>query len=103
MLSLPLFLGFAAVAVVGLALLKKTRWFWIPGIAFVAYGAMIYLGWPSDERHGEGSGFVDLSRLIQVAASVGVIVSGLVCLIVGARSRRRARRAHVPRAIVVKG
>jgi hypothetical protein len=105
-LSVPLFVGFALVAVVALVLLKRTRLFWLPGVAVIGYGVAIYIAWPwydnTDGDVGGLSGFAALSNLLHVAVSFVVIAVGIVCLIVGARSRRRARRARrteIPRAI----
>lgn len=99
LLSVPLFVGFALVTVVALVLLRKTRLFWLPGIALMGYGVAIYVAWPwYDTRHG--TGLEGLSNLLHVAVTCVVIAGGFVCMIVGARSRRRPRRPDIPRAIV---
>lgn len=100
-LSVPLFVGFALVALVGLVLLRKTWLFWLPGAAWMGYGVAIYLVWPwYDTRYGLG--FEGLSNFLHVAVTFVVIASGFVCLIVGARSRARVRRTDIPTAIVAK-
>lgn len=107
-LSVPLFVGFAVVAVLALVLLKRTRLFWLPGMALMGYGVAIYVAWPWYDTHedvGGLSGLEGLSNLLHVAVSLVVVAGGAVCLIVGARSRQRARRARrtdIPTAIVLK-
>jgi hypothetical protein len=109
-LSVPLFAGFALVAVVALVLLKKSPLYWLPGVAVIGYGVAIYVAWPWYDTHGagrdhDGTGFEGLSNLLHVAVSLVVASGGAVCLIVGARSRQRARRARrtdIPTAIVMK-
>lgn len=98
-LSVPLFVGVALAAVVALVLLGKTRLFWLPGIALMGYGVAIYVAWPwYDTRYG--TGLEGLSNLLHVAVTCVVIAGGSVCLLVGARSRKRTRRTDLPTAIV---
>jgi hypothetical protein len=106
-LSVPLFVGFALVAVVALVLLKKTRLFWLPGMAVMGYGVAIYVAWPWYDTHGagrdhDGTGLEGLSNFLHVAVSLAVLVGGFACLIVGARFHRRPRRTDIPTAIVTK-
>ena len=101
-LSVPLFMGFALGAVVGLVLLRQTRLFWVPGMAVMAYGVAIYVAWPWYDTHEDAGGLEGLSNALHVAVSFVVIAGGTVFLIVGARSRRRARLADIPTAIVMK-
>lgn len=100
-LSVPLFVGFALVAIVALVLLKQTRFFWLPGVAWMGYGVAIYVAWPWYDTR-ESGGLEGLSNLLHVAASFVVVAGGIVCLIVGARSRKRARLADLPIAVVTK-
>jgi hypothetical protein len=92
-LSLPLFAGFAVAAVVALILLRTTRLFWIPGVAFIGYGVAIYIAWPWFNTHEDIGGLEGLSNVLHVVVSFVVIVAGAVCLFIGARSYQRARRA----------
>jgi len=104
-LSVPLFVGFALIAVLALLLLKKTRLFWLPGMALMGYGVAIYVAWPWFDTHEDLGGLEGLSNVLHVAVSLVVVAGGTVCLIVGARSRQRARRARrtdIPTAIVMK-
>lgn len=108
-LSVPLFVGFALVAVLALVLLKQTRLFWVPGMALMAYGVAIYVAWPwydlTHDHVGGLEGLAGLSNVLHVALSLAVVAGGTVFLIVGARSRLRTRRAHrtdIPTAIVMK-
>ncbi|MGE0403747.1 MAG: hypothetical protein AB7T06_43975 [Kofleriaceae bacterium] len=104
-LSVPLFVGFAFVAVLGLVLLKQTRLFWVPGMALMAYGVAIYVAWPWYDTHEDVGGLEGLSNALHVAVSLVVVAGGTVFLIVGARSRQRARRARrtdIPTAIAMK-
>ena len=104
-LSVPLFVGFAFVAVLALVLLKQTRLFWGPGMALMAYGVAIYFAWPWYDTHEDVGGLEGLSNVLHVGVSLVVIAGGTVFLIVGARSRQRARsarRTDLPTAIVMK-
>lgn len=104
-LSVPLFVGFAFVAVVALVLLGKTRLFWLPGVALIGYGIAIYIAWPWIDTHEDVALLEGVSNTLHVAATVGVIAAGIVCLLLGLRSHRRARRTsrtEIPTAIVMK-
>lgn len=93
------------VAILALVLLKQTRLFWIPGMVLMMYGVAIYVAWPWYDTHVDVGGLEGLSNVLHVAVSLVVVVGGTVFLIVGARSRQRARRARrtdVPTAIIVK-
>ncbi len=90
-LSVPLFMGVAVVAVVALVLLRRTRLFWLPGLAVMAYGVAIYVAWPWYDTHEDVGGLEGLSNLLHVAVPFVVGIAGTVCVIVGARSRGRAR------------
>ena len=100
-LSVPLFAGFTLVAVVALVLLKRTRLFWLPGMALMGYGIAIYVAWPWYDTH-DGMGLEGLSNFLHVAVSLAVVAGGSVCLLVGARSHKRPRRTDIPTAIVTK-
>lgn len=100
MLSVPLFVGFALVAIVALVLLKQTWLFWLPGVALVGYGGAIYCAWPWYDTHEDVGGLEGLSNLLHVVISVVVVAGGIVFLIVGARTRGRVRRTELPAAIV---
>jgi hypothetical protein len=97
LLSIPVFLGFAFVAIVAFALLGKTPVFWLPGLAVIAYGVAIYVAWPWYDTH-HSNGFEGLSNLLHVAVTGLVVAAGCVCVILGARSRRRARVSSADRA-----
>lgn len=102
-LSFPLFVGVAFVAIAGLVLLRRTRWFWLPGVALAGYGVLIYLAWPWHATHADTGGLEGISNVLHVAATFVVVVAGLACVIIGARSRRRARgpaATEIPTAIV---
>ena len=102
-LSVPLFVGFAFVAILALVLLKRTWFFWLPGVALVGYGIAIYIAWPWYDTHEDVGGLEGLSNFLHVAISFVVVAGGIACLIIGARSRqraRRARRSEIPTAIV---
>jgi hypothetical protein len=108
-LSVPLLVGFALAASLALVLLKRTRLFWLPGVAVIGYGVAIYVVWPwYDSTHDDVGGLVGLAGLsnaLHVAISLVVVAGGAVCLFVGARSRQRARRARrtdVPTAVVMR-
>jgi hypothetical protein len=105
-LSFPLGVGVTLVAIVALVLLSRTRLFWLPGAALIGYGVAIYLVWPwQDTRHDTTMLLGGVSNLMHVAATFFVVTVGIVCLIVGARSRKRARLASttdLPTAIVAK-
>lgn len=92
-LSVPLFVGVASVAVVALLLLRHTRLFWLPGMALIGYAAAIYVAWPWYDTHEDVGGLEGLSNFLHVVVSLLVAASGGVCLLVGARSRRRARQS----------
>jgi len=103
-LSVPLFVEFALVAVVALVLLKRTRLFWVPGMAVIGYAVAIYVAWPWYDTHGagrdhDGTGFEGLSNFLHVAVSLVVVAGGSVCWIVGARSHKRTRSTDIPTAI----
>lgn len=105
MLSVPLFVGVALVAILALVLLKRTWLFWLPGVALMGYGGAIYVAWPWYDAHDDVTMLGGVSNLLHVAVSFAVVTGGIVCLIVGARSRQRARRARrtdIPTAIVIK-
>lgn len=101
-LSVPLFVGFALVAVLALVLLKSTRLFWLPGMAVMGYGIAIYIAWPWYETDHDLPGFEGLSNFLHVAVSLVVVAGGTVCLVIGARSRQGARRTDIPTAIAMK-
>lgn len=107
-LSVPLFVGFALVAVVALVLLRKTPLYWLPGMAVIAYGVAIYVVWPWYDTHGagrdhDGTGFEGWSNVLHVAVTLVVVAGGCVCLIVGAWShKKRPRSTDIPTAIVTK-
>lgn len=87
----------------GLVLLRRTRWFWLPGVALSGYGVLIYLAWPWYATHGDAGGLEGISNVLHVAATFVVMVAGFVRVIIGARSRRRARGpapSEIPTAIV---
>jgi hypothetical protein len=106
-LSVPLGVGVALVAVVALVLLRRTRLFWLPGAALMGYGGAIYVTWPWHDTHDDVTMLGGVANLMHVAASFIVVAGGIVCVIVGARSWRRARTARtaltaIPTAIVTK-
>lgn len=104
-LSVPLFVGFAFVTVGAVVLLRKTRLFWLPGAALIAYACAIWVAWPWYDTRGDVSMFRGFSNFMHVVVSFSVVAWGVVCLIVGARSRKRAQRARttdIPTAIVKK-
>jgi hypothetical protein len=104
-LSVPLFVGVALVALFALVVLRQTRLFWFPGLALIAYGIAIYLVWPWYETGHDGAMFGGLSNFLHVAASFLVVTGGVVFVLVGARSRLRARRARpaeLPTAVVMR-
>jgi len=100
-LSVPVFVAFALVAVVALVLLRRTLLFWLPGVALMGYGVAIYIAWPWYDTQ-DGMGLEGLSNLLHVAVSLVVVAGGSVCLIVGARAHKRQRRTNIPTAVVTK-
>lgn len=104
-LSFPLGVGVTLVTIVALVPLRRTRLFWLPGAALMGYGVAIYVAWPWYDTRHDTTMLGGLSNLLHVAASVFVVAGGIACLIVGARSRQRARRANstdLPTAVVAK-
>jgi hypothetical protein len=97
-LSVPLFVGFAFAAIVALFLLKRTKFFWIPGVALMAYGVAIYIAWSWYDTHEDVGGLEGLSNGLHVAASFVVVAGGVVCLLIGARSHKRAH-PEIPTAV----
>ena len=105
-LSFPLGVGVTLATIVALVLLRRTRLFWLPGAALMGYGIAIYVAWPWYDTRHDTTMLAGVSNLLHVVASFFVVTGGIVCLIVGARSRQRARRANstgLPTAIVARG
>jgi hypothetical protein len=93
--------------VLGVAL-RKTRLFWLPGIALIALGFWSFAS--MTDTHGDVGGIAALGNGIAAIAGVTLCGYGLLCLVVGGFAYRRALRTsdmhappvELPPAILVK-
>lgn len=97
-LSVPGFAVFAAIAFALMVVVRKTRLFWVPSVALVAYGVTVFLAWPwTDAIGGQAAGgaFDGLSNLLHIVVSGFIVVAGVVSLLFAMRFRvlRRDRKS----------